>query len=69
MKELMNGTCILNEAGVAKKTSFGWKINITNGTKPFTSVRHRATPGEMTNIKFVETKREAREILKLLGDF
>lgn len=69
MKELMNGTCLLNEVGVAKKTGFGWKVNITNGTKPFTSVRHGAKPGEMTNVKFVDSKKEAREILKILESF
>jgi len=65
MRELMNGTCLLNEAGVAKKTGFGWKVKSSVGNV-FTSIRHGAKPGEKTDTKFVDTKKEARDILKLL---
>lgn len=65
MRELMNGTCLLNEAGIAKKTGFGWKVKSSVG-KVFTSIRHGAKPGEKTDVKFVDTKKEARDILKQL---
>jgi len=63
--EMMQGTAMHNEFGVAKKVGIGWKVNARNG-KPFPSVRPGKKLGEMTNVVYVENKREARKILNQL---
>jgi len=64
----MNGTALRSDHGVAKKAGrgVGWTVKAFHG-HPFNSIRHGARTDEMTNYKFVATKREARRTLAALA--